>query len=158
MTEANTKPWNVVLTHAKPDEVLYADFKEASRKTEMSIKFKTNITRIKYWVRAHEEIYLGENQWEFKQNLVTLKVKDQPGGNLIVKFHLSTGVVLIQGACFPKWRETLYATLKNRVDEMCACDTEHVMNATMLQSNGTEPGTIMRRILVRKVSMTARPL
>ena len=24
---------------------------------------------------------------------------------------------------------------------MCACDTEHVMNATMLQSNGTESGT-----------------
>ena len=48
MTGANTKPWNVVLTHAKPDEVLYTDFKEASRKTELSIKFKANTTRIKY--------------------------------------------------------------------------------------------------------------
>ena len=66
------------------------------------------------------------------------QIKEQPDGNLLVKFHLSTGVALIQGAYFPKWREILYATLKKRVDEICSCDTEHVMNAATSQSNGTE--------------------
>ena len=37
-------------------------------------------------------------------------------------------------------RNSIYHS-NNRVDEMCACDTEYVMNAAMLQSNGTEPGT-----------------
>ena len=36
----------------------------------------------------------------------------------MVKFHISTGVVLVQGGFFPKWRKNLYADLKARVDAM----------------------------------------
>ena len=81
------------------------------------MKFKTTAERIKFWVRAHEESYPNEDFWQFKQNLVTLKVKEN-GGNLLVKFHLTTGVVLIQGSNFRKWRSEWYNIFKSRVDDI----------------------------------------
>ena len=80
------------------------------------MKFKTTPERIKFWVTAHEQIYGDENLWQFKQNVVTLKVKEPNKGNLIVKFYLSTGVVLVQGSEFPRWRLELYSALKANVD------------------------------------------
>ena len=113
----NMKQWNVVMTSVEPDERLYIDFKEAGEITETSVKFKTTAERIKSWVRAHEESYPNEDFWQFKQNLVTLQVKEN-GGNLLVKFHLTTGVVLIQGSNFRKWRSEWYNIFKSRVDDI----------------------------------------
>ena len=105
------------MTSVEPDERLYIDFKEAEKITETSVKFKTTADRIKFWVRAHEELYPNEDFWQFKQNLVTLKVKEN-GGNLLMKFHLTTGVVLIQGSNFRKWRSEWYNIFKSRVDDI----------------------------------------
>ena len=97
---SKTKPWNVTLTNVEPNEELYIDYKEAAKINQTSVKFKTTPDRIKFWVTAHEQIYGDENLWQFKQNVVTLKVKEPNKGNLIVKFYLSTGVVLVQGSEF----------------------------------------------------------
>ena len=70
---SNAKPWNVALPQVEPDERLYTDFKEEAKINEISVKFKTSIDRIKFWVRAHEEFYTNDQLWELKQNLVTLK-------------------------------------------------------------------------------------
>ena len=66
-------------------------------------------------MRAHEEFYTNDQLWEFKQNLVTLKNKDK-SGSLIVKFHLSTGVVLVQGSNFRKWRDEQLDKMRSHVD------------------------------------------
>ena len=57
------------------------------------------------------------------QNLITLKHKDSSNRNLIVKFHLTTGVVLIQGSRHNEWRHTFYGQFKSRVGELCSVNT-----------------------------------
>ena len=75
MAGSKTKPWNVTLTNAVPNEQLYIDYKEEANINQTSVKFKTTPDRIHFWVTAHEQIYGNENLWQFKQNVVTLKVK-----------------------------------------------------------------------------------
>ena len=116
MAGSKTKPWNVTLTNVEPNEQFYIDYKEAAKINQTSVKFKTTPDRIKFWVTAHGQIYGDENLWQFKQNVVTLKVKEPNKGNLIVKSYLSTGVILVQGSEFPRWRLELYSTLKANVD------------------------------------------
>ena len=62
-----------------------------------SIKFKTTNKRIRYWVAAREEIFNNKKWYEFCQNQVTLKHKDTSNKNLIIKFYLYTGMVLVKG-------------------------------------------------------------
>ena len=111
---SNAKPWNVALPQVEPDERLYRDFKEEAKINEISVKFKTSIDRIKFWVGAHEEFYTNDQLWEFKQNLVTLKNKEKSESQ-IVKFHLSTGLSLFRDQtsanggtnCMIKWDPAL---------------------------------------------------
>ena len=102
-----------------PDEVIYTDYKDEARSAMTSIKFKTTNKRIRYWVVAYEEIFNNEKWYEFGQNLVTLKHKDSSNKNLMIKFYLSTGVVLVQGLRYMQWKLTYYDRLKARVDELC---------------------------------------
>ena len=118
-----TKPWNVIMTNVNPDETLYTDYKDEARTSITSVKFKTTDKRIRFWVAAHEEVFSDSNNYEFEQNLITLKHKDSSKRNLIVKFHLTTGVVLIQGSRHNEWRHKLYGRFKSRVDELCGVNT-----------------------------------
>ena len=101
-TGTKTKPWNVDTASAPPDERVYTDFKDKARTCPTNMKFKTINERIKLWVKALEEIYPDVKLWDYKQKtkqkLVSLKIRDTDNGNLILKFHLSTGVVVIQGS------------------------------------------------------------
>ena len=114
------------MNDVQPDEVVYTDYKDAARTMKTNIKFKTTTERIRFWVAAHKEIYNNRDYYEFGQNLITLKHKDSSNRNLIVKFHLTTGVVLVQGSRYIEWTTTLYDKLKSRVNELCGeCDDEH---------------------------------
>ena len=91
-----------------------------------NIKSKTTAKTIRFWVAAHEEIYNNRGYYEFGQNLITLKHKDSSNMNLIVKFHLITNVVLVQGSGYFEWKATLYNKLTSQVNELCGeCDDEH---------------------------------
>ena len=79
------------MTNVNPDETLYTDYKDEARTSITSIKFKTTDKRIRFWVAAHEEVFSDSNNYQFGQNLITLKHKDSSNRNLIVKFHLTTG-------------------------------------------------------------------
>ena len=75
---------------------------------------------------VHDEIYNNRDYYEFGQNLIILQYKDSSNINLIVKFHLATGVVLVQGSRYLELKATLYDKLKSRVNELCGeCDDEH---------------------------------
>ena len=117
-----TKPWNVHMASAPPDERVYTDFKDEARTCPTNMKFKTTNDRIQLWVKALEEIYPDVKLWDYKhktkQKLVSLKIKDTDNGNLILKFHLSTGVVVIQGSQYQSWWANEYASLKARVDAL----------------------------------------
>ena len=122
-----TKPWNVDMVSAPPDERVYTDFKEEARTYPTNMKFKTTNDRIQLWVKALEEIYPDVKFWDYKQKtkqkLVSLKIRDTDNENLILKFHLSTGVVVIQGSQYQSWGANEYASLKacvNVLSDSCA--------------------------------------
>ena len=92
----------------QPDEVVYTDYEDEARTKKTNIKFKTTTKSIRFWVVAHDEIYNKRDHYEFGQNLITLKHKDSSKRNLMVKFHLATSVVLVQGSRYLEWKDTLY--------------------------------------------------
>ena len=59
---------------------------------------------------------------------------------MIVKFHTSTGVVLVQGAGFSEWQAEMFAPFKNKVNAMCA-DAQVALEA-MEYDQGTVPKVI----------------
>ena len=85
---------------------------------------------------AHEELYNNRDNYEFGQNLITLKHKDSSNRNLIVKFRLINWCGLVQSSRYLEWKATLYDKLKSRVDKLRSeCDDEH--EATYDQDNMT---------------------
>ena len=110
------------MASAPPDERVYTDFKDEARTCPTNIKFKTTNERIQLWVKALEEIYPDVKLWDYKQKtkqkLVSLKIRDTDNGNLIIKFHLSTGVVVIQGSQYQSWGANEYASIKARVNAL----------------------------------------
>ena len=110
------------MASAPPDERVYTDFKDEARTCPTNMKFKTTNERIQLWVKALEEIYPDVKLWDYKQKtkqkLVSLKIRDTDNGNLIIKFHLSTGVVVIQGSQYQSWGANEYASIKARVNAL----------------------------------------
>ena len=117
-----TKPWNVDMASAPPDERVYTDFKNEARTCTYptNMKFKTTNDRIQLWLKALEEINPDVKLWDYKQKtkqkLTSLEIQDTDNGNLIRKFHLSTGVVVIQGSQYQMWEANEHGSLKSRVD------------------------------------------
>ena len=72
-----TKPWNVDMASALPDEKVYTDFKDEAGTCPTNMKFKTTNDRIQLWVKALEDIYPDVKLWDYKQKtkqkLVSLK-------------------------------------------------------------------------------------
>ena len=93
--------------------------KDHEHRNPTNIKFKTTVKRIQFWVAAHEEIFTEPSLYEFRQDLITLKHNDRSKRNLIVKFHLTTGVVVTQGSRYKEWESKFFNTLKNRVNNLC---------------------------------------
>ena len=72
-----TKPWNVDMASAPPEEKVYTDFKDEARTCPTNMKFKTTNDRIQLWVKALEDICPDVKLWDYKQKtkqkLVSLK-------------------------------------------------------------------------------------
>ena len=113
-----TKPWNVQMCDVVPDETLYTDYKDETRSQATNIKLKSTTERIQMWIVAHKDYYRDKCFDYTKDDLVTLRHKEK-NTNLIAKFHLTTGVILIQGSRFREWQENMFNVLKARVDELC---------------------------------------
>ena len=112
---SNAKPWNVALSQVEPEERLYTDFKEEAK----SMKLASNLKQVLMVLNSGWELTRSFIQttncgnsskiwwhWNIRKN----------AGSLIVKFHLSTGVVLVQGSNFRKWRDEQYDKMRSRID------------------------------------------
>ena len=107
------------MNEVEPNEQIYTDYEDHEHRNPTNIKFKTTVKRTRFCVAAHEEIFTEPSLYEFRQDLITLKHKDRSKRNLIVKFHLTTGVVVIQGSRYKEWESKLFNSLKNRVNDLC---------------------------------------
>ena len=83
------------MDQVEANETIYTYNKDEQRSQVTNIKFKTTHDRIGKWIRAHRELFPDTECWDDKNTCTTLKIKYHPNGNLIVKFHQPTGVVLI---------------------------------------------------------------
>ena len=100
------------------DEQIYTDYKDDKHTQVTNIKFKTTPDRIDAWITAHKEHFPEPDLWDHKPSCATLRIKDSEHGNLTVKFHKTTGVVLIQGAMHKYWKDQYYIKLQRRVSQL----------------------------------------
>ena len=117
-TSTNTKPWNTKMDRVDADEQIYTDYKDDKHTQVTNIKFKTTPDRIDAWITAHKEHFPEPDLWDHKPSCATLRIKDSEHGNLTVKFHKTTGVVLIQGAMHKYWKDQYYIKLQRRVSQL----------------------------------------
>ena len=97
------------------------------------------LTTVPVSIKALEEIYPDDKLWGYKQKtkqkLVSLKISDMDNGNLVIKFHLSTGVIVIQGSQYQSWGANEFANLKARVDTISVSDQDtgdsHIANPSI---------------------------
>ena len=94
------------------------------------------LTTVPVSIKSLEEIYPDDKLWGYKQKTkqksVSLKIRDMDNGNLVIKFHLSTGVIVIQGSQYQSWGANEFANLKARVDTISVSDQDtgdsHIAN------------------------------
>ena len=98
------------------DEILYTDYKDENHTKVTSLKFKTTNLRLPMWIELHMEHYGEDALCDNKSNLTTIRLKDDKDGSLIIKFHHTTGVVLIQGSKLHTWKTGVFTLIKSRVD------------------------------------------
>ena len=107
------------MNEVEPNEQIYTDYKDHEHRNPTNTKFKTTVKRIRFWVAPHEDIFTEPSLYEFRQDLITLKHKDPSKRNFIVKFHLTTGVVIIRASIYKEWESKLFNSLKKRVNDLC---------------------------------------
>ena len=115
---SNAKPWNTKMDRVDADEELYVDYKDELRTQVTNLKFKTTTERMGAWITAHKEQFPDPDCWDIKPTCTTLRVKDSGSGTLMIKFHSTTGVVLIQGSMHQMWRDRHFAVLQRRVSQL----------------------------------------
>ena len=121
---ACTKPWNTKMDSVEPDEMLYTDYKDGNHTQITSLKFKTTKVRLPVWIEVHMEYYGEDAVCDSKTNLTTIRLKEDKDGTLIIKFHHTTGVVLIQGSKLHMWKTSAFTLIKSRVDIKRIRDTD----------------------------------
>ena len=124
---SSAKPWNTKMDRVDADEELYVDYKDELT----NLKFKTTTERMGVWIIAHKEQFPDPDCWDIKPTCTTLRVKDSGSGTLMIKFHSTTGVVLIQGFMHQMWRDRHFAVLQHRVSQLrlqtdAKCDGDDV--------------------------------
>ena len=116
-----TKPWNTSLESMDPDEQLYTDYKEEQRTVVNNFKFKATLPRCRLWIEVHRNHPDFQSvKWEVRSaDVITLRTGSHnlSFGSVVVKFHLNTGVITIQGTAREKWKN-LYMDLKKTVDNL----------------------------------------
>ena len=104
-TRRKPKPWNTDLTTVPANEVMHEDYTDATLRELCSVKFLTTTERLPLWIAAHKShAPFNDAVWaveaETKTELMRIDIGDQL---LVVKFHTSSGAVLIQGTYMLKW-------------------------------------------------------
>ena len=115
--KVKTKPWNTspeLMEH----EVLYVDYRDENKSVTNNYKFKTTQDRSRLWIQAHRsQSEFATAKWEVKSaDVITMRTgsHDRKFGSVVVKFHLQSYVVTIQGAAMDKWK-VLFEDLKSSV-------------------------------------------
>ena len=117
-TGSNAKYWNTKMDQVEADEQIYTDYKDDKCTQVTNLKFKTTSDRIDAWIAAHREYFPEPNCWDYKANCVKLRVEDAGKGTLFITFHMTTGVVLIQGSMHEIWKTDYFSALQCRVSEL----------------------------------------
>ncbi len=141
----NTKPWNQMMDVVNADETVYVDYKDAAKSTPVCAKLKTSVEKISQWIDAHKQFYnatyLTTNNlqmiWENDAKNNTMRLKKKSRCHLIVKFHITTGVILAQGCLFSKWAASDCHSMKQLIQS--ATNMDDVIDPKTCDSNyGTE--------------------
>ena len=112
----------------QPDETIYTDYSDQQQNEPSSAKLKTTSDRLPLWMEAHFNIYNGANvEWNHLEHQSTLRVNNQ-NGSLVVKFHPTTGVILVQGSQFLLWRDQHYNEIRRMVDQLDQATTGELVN------------------------------
>ena len=101
----NTKPWNTHPDDLQTNEVPVTDYIDSSRDQPCSMKFKTKPDRLNPWIAAHKQVY-PTAKWELQtEDTHTMRTgsNNKTSGSIVVKFHTTSCVVLVQGKHFNNW-------------------------------------------------------
>ena len=102
------------------DKKLYTDYKDDKMTQVTNLKLKTTAGHMSAWVTANRGLFPDPNCWDYKPKCTTLRVKESTSSSLTVKFHLTTGVVLIQGSMYSTLKDKYFASLQSKVSDLCA--------------------------------------
>ena len=102
-----TKPWNTKpedLPDDLPEKPVY-DYADVEKTKTCGLKFKTRPHRLLLWANAHKREY-PTAKWE-RQTVDTVTMRtgnhNKEFGSLVVKFHTTTNVILVQGKAHENW-------------------------------------------------------
>ena len=116
---SRTKPWNLQpqeLPIEVPEKPVF-DYEDADRTISCGLKFKTRPHRLLLWVNAHRSAFPAA-KWERRTiDTVTMRTgnNNKKVGSLVVKFHSTTNLVLIQGKAHNLWN-TKFSELMDMVN------------------------------------------
>ena len=114
-----TKPWNTCLDSVEPDDQVFTDHKDPEKTVITNYKLKSTLPRCRLFIHAHRNHADFQNvKWEQRSaDVVTMRTgsHNRSFGSVVVKFHLQTGVITIQGTAKNKWKD-IYADLIASVD------------------------------------------
>ena len=121
MMPPKTKEWNYTTEQMKDDDSLYTDYKDPEKTETTNYKFRSQPARLKLWIQAHRihSDFLTA-RWETKSSdVVTLRTgpNNRSLGSIVVKFHLGSNIVVIQGKAMDIWK-TYYPELKSTVNNL----------------------------------------
>ena len=107
-----TKPWNQIMNIVAADEKLYTDFRDHNKTEPCSVKFKTAC--IQQWVQIIEQDY-NISATCLADGTQVLKSTDNL--RVTIKCHTTTGVILVQGSDFIKWRDYEFSRLRKLMSD-----------------------------------------
>ena len=119
-----TKPWNIKPEDLPADlpEVPVYDYEDQECTRPCGMKFKTKPDRFCLWVHAHRREF-STASWE-KQTDDTITMRtgraNKEFGSIVVKFHITSQIILIQGKAHANW-QSRFSVLLDMVNKW----TEH---------------------------------
>ena len=119
------KPWNVDMDLVTEYEKLFYDYKDEQKQEILMIKLKTN--RINSWVQFYEYKYDRTSQyhdWETKPGKTELlRIKNRAKVKVTIKFHLTSGIITIQGNGCKEWAEVEFPQMLKSLNDFTNTDT-----------------------------------
>ena len=122
--KSKTKHWNTS-PELMTEECLYIDWRDEGQTVVNNYKLRSQLDRARLWIQAHRDhTEFKTAKWEVRSaDVVTMRTgsHNRTFGSVVVKFHLQSGVITIQGAAKDSWK-SIFGDLKEKVEIICRND------------------------------------